>query len=64
MDTKLRSFTVNVRGGSIIVSRAKAAGFHAYHANGVAAIEIKALNKTEAERIARVFSSRVYYVFE
>lgn len=56
-------YTVNVKDddGSA-ANHAKSCGYHAYHANGVTAIETKANTKAEARRIARQFG-KVLYVF-
>jgi hypothetical protein len=56
----LQGYTVNVLGNH--VTNAKAKGYHAYYANNVTAIEIKAKSKEEAASIARQFG-RVLYVF-
>lgn len=55
-------YTVNCRGN--IVSKAKSKGYHAYYANGVTAVEIKADSKAEALRIARRYGWFALYVFE
>jgi hypothetical protein len=59
----MTTWTVNVEGGANTVSLAKFAGYNAYHATGVAAIEIPASNKGDAKKIARQFG-RVLYVYE
>lgn len=56
----LKSFTCNVQGN--VVDQAKQA-YHAYYANGVTAIEIKALNARAARALAQHFG-KVLYVFE
>lgn len=57
----LKSFTCNVQGN--VVDQAKQAGYHAYYANGVTAIEVKALNARAARSIAQHFG-KVLHVFE
>ncbi len=52
--------TVNVKGN--VVNAAKAAGYHAYYANGVTAIETKTYDKEQARKIAERFG-RVLYIF-
>lgn len=56
--TKTANWTCNVKGNCVY--SAKAAGFHAYHANGVTAVEVKAAS---ARAIASRFGE-VLYVFE
>ena len=63
--TKIKSYTVNTEGDN--VATAAYYGYHAYHADGVTAIEIKAKNAREAELIAkRIIGTyrKVYYAFE
>ena len=39
------------------------AGYHAYHANGITAIETKARDRAEARRIASQFG-KILYIYE
>ena len=55
-------YTVNCAGN--IVNEAKAAGFHAYYANGITAVEITAISKAQAHKIASANGWRALYVFE
>jgi hypothetical protein len=57
----LRSYTCNVQGDCVV--EAKDAGYHAYYASGVTAIEVKAKNKRGAWSIASRFG-KVLYIFE
>lgn len=57
----MKHYTVNVKGN--VVSEAKAAGYYAYYADGITAIEIKATNKKIARSIASNFGS-VEFIFE
>jgi hypothetical protein len=60
----MNSYTVNVSDNSGDArENAKEAGYHAYSASGITAIEIKAANKKEAKAIASQFG-KVLYVFE
>ncbi len=52
--------TVNVRGN--VVKQAKAAGYHAYYANGVTAVEVKTYDESKARMIAEQFG-KVLYMF-
>jgi hypothetical protein len=54
-------WTCNVAGN--VVQRAKDAGYHAYYASGVTAIEIGPCSKSAAHRIASQFGT-VLYIFE
>ena len=61
----MKSYTVNTEGNN--VNLAKEYGYHAYYANGITAIEIRAENEIKAEYIAqRIIGKhkKVYYVFE
>ena len=53
-------YTCNVQGN--VVTAAENAGYHAYYADGVTAIEIPATSKRDARRIAAQFG-KVLYVF-
>ena len=57
-------FTVNTRGDN--VAAAKAVGLHAYHANGVTAIEVLAEDEAAAlKELRRLLDDiYVYYIFE
>jgi len=67
MENGMIGYTVNVADATgQVVGEAKAAGYHAYHAytaNGVTAIEIKARNRIKARSIASQFG-KVLYIFE
>lgn len=54
-------FTVNTQGNNVEIAKNK--GYHAYYANGVTAIEVKAKSKKEAKRKISFFA-KVLYVFE
>lgn len=57
-------YTVNIRDPNKEgMELAKAAGYHAYHARGVTAIETLAKEPDKAENIAQDFGE-VLYVFE
>lgn len=56
------SYTVNVEGDK--TKEAKLAGFHAYYANGVTAVEIQARNRKQARDIAVLNGWKVLYIFE
>jgi len=58
----MKSFTVNTSGNN--VQMAKDHGYHAYYANGVTAIEVKASNVANAKRIIKLMRLNVLYVFE
>ena len=51
MGPRTTVYTVNTLGNNVEV--AKNAGFNAYHANGVTAIEVPAKNKAEARQIVK-----------
>jgi len=58
----MKSFTVNTSGNNVQI--AKRCGYHAYYANGVTAIEVKAKNKRDARSIVTKLGVQVLYVFE
>ena len=58
---RMGNWTVNIEGN--VVQAAKAAGYHAYTADGVTAIEVGYCSKNEAHRRGAQFG-RVLYVFE
>lgn len=57
----MRWYTCNVEGN--VVAMAESAGYHAYYANGVTAIEVRAKSKTEAAKVAGRLA-KVLHVFE
>jgi hypothetical protein len=62
MQTNPKHYTVNTLGDNRIT--AGRAGYHAYYANDVTAIEVQAKNKKEAGRIVRALGLIVLYIFE
>lgn len=54
--------TINVRGN--VVAQAEAAGYHAYYADGVTAVEVGKVTEREAHGIARVMGWIVLHIFE
>lgn len=57
----MNGYTVNTEGDNRDIARS--AGYHAYYANGVTAIEITAQNKREAGNKARALGCKVLYIF-
>jgi hypothetical protein len=59
--TTIKHYTVNTQGNN--VAAAKSAGYRAYYANGITAIEITAVSKNVAKHIGEEFG-KVLFIFE
>ena len=59
---RLKSYTVNTEGNNIRL--ANLAGYHAYYADNVTAIELKAVDKNRAKLLIKNLGLKVLYIFE